>query len=420
MEIQKIPHKGKTITKKIKKNGSVSYSAKGVHIGTDKKTGKKVVTTITAKTLKAFDRKLRDKKLEFENNGSTHQKKHKITKFEDLANRWFDNYCLHVQDNTINRVRGYVRNYIIPKFGAYKANEIEPYDIQNWVNELAKNAQKAVSFDTLDKRKGNAQDFGAIVHRLSDIFDFGVTNFGLKNNPAQAVKIPPKPKAHKKRVKVLHNKELAIWLTYTSKLPNNQANRKLRLICDSLLETGVRINELLALTIEDLDFKTHQISINKTLVWKNADKKLGLKGKVICKPTPKTDSGNRKIEVSVSILERLKSWHEETNTRFKRQGHEATSLIFPTVHGNLMCDRNERTALKKHLANAGLPVYGFHLFRHTHASLLLNKGINWKELQVRMGHKSISTTMDLYAELAPQTKIEAVTLLQEELSLLVT
>ena len=85
-----------------------------------------------------------------------------------------------------------------------------------------------------------------------------------------------------------------------------------------------------------------------------------------------------------------------------------------------MCDRNERTALKKHLANAGLPVYGFHLFRHTHASLLLNKGINWKELQVRMGHKSISTTMDLYAELAPQTKIEAVTLLQEELSLLVT
>lgn len=62
----------------------------------------------------------------------------------------------------------------------------------------------------------------------------------------------------------------------------------------------------------------------------------------------------------------------------------------------------------------------FHLFRHTYASLLLNKGINWKELQVRMGHKSISTTMDLYAELAPQTKIEAVTLLQEELSLLVT
>ncbi|MFZ2734399.1 MAG: tyrosine-type recombinase/integrase, partial [Lactococcus raffinolactis] len=52
----------------------------------------------------------------------------------------------------------------------------------------------------------------------------------------------------------------------------------------------------------------------------------------------------------------------------------------------------------------------FHLFRHTHASLLLNAGANWKELQVRLGHKSIMTTMDLYAELAPKKKTETVNL----------
>ena len=73
-----------------------------------------------------------------------------------------------------------------------------------------------------------------------------------------------------------------------------------------------------------------------------------------------------------------------------------------------MCDRNERTTLKKQLTACGLPLYGFHIFRHTHASLLLNAGTNWKELQVRMGHKSIATTMDLYAELAPKKKAEAV------------
>ncbi len=48
-----------------------------------------------------------------------------------------------------------------------------------------------------------------------------------------------------------------------------------------------------------------------------------------------------------------------------------------------MCDRNERTTLKNRLAGLGLPDYGFHLFRHTHASMLLNAGTNWKELQVR-------------------------------------
>lgn len=217
-------------------------------------------------------------------------------------------------------------------------------------------------------------------------------------------------------MKALHADDLSKWLTYTSQLPNNQGNRQFKLICDALLESGCRINELLALTLNDLDFETHQISINKTLVWKKANKRLKTKGKVICKSTPKSEAGNRNIEVSLPLLERLKDWHEEVNQKFKKSGLPPIPALFPTVHGQLMCDRNVRTTLKKYLERAELPLYGFHIFRHTHASLLLNKGINWKELQVRMGHKSISTTMDLYAELAPKAKVEAVTLLQEELS----
>ena len=68
-----------------------------------------------------------------------------------------------------------------------------------------------------------------------------------------------------------------------------------------------------------------------------------------------------------------------------------------------MCDRNERATLKKRLVALGLPDYGFHLFRHTHASMMLNSGMNWKELQHRMGTQvHIPTTMDTYAELAPK------------------
>ena len=57
--------------------------------------------------------------------------------------------------------------------------------------------------------------------------------------------------------------------------------------------------------------------------------------------------------------------------------------------------------LKKRLASLGLPDYGFYLFRHTHASMLLNAGINGKNSKSERGYKSISTTMDIYAELAP-------------------
>ena len=48
--------------------------------------------------------------------------------------------------------------------------------------------------------------------------------------------------------------------------------------------------------------------------------------------------------------------------------------------------------------------------------MLLNVGTNWKELQVRMGYKSMSTTMDTYAELAPQRKLETVSIYLDKIA----
>ena len=44
-----IRHNNKRVTKVTKKNGDISYSIKGVYIGTDVKTGKRITKTITAK-----------------------------------------------------------------------------------------------------------------------------------------------------------------------------------------------------------------------------------------------------------------------------------------------------------------------------------------------------------------------------------
>ena len=155
-------------------------------------------------------------------------------------------------------------------------------------------------------------------------------------------------------------------------------------------------------------------------MWKSANRKLGIKGQMICKPTPKTDAGNRKVAVPSSIIEELKNFHEEMENYFKKHDLPSSTLIFPTIYGNYMCDRNERATLKKRLSALGLPDYGFHLFRHTHASMMLNSGTNWKELQHRMGHKSITTTMDTYAELAPKKKFEAVEIFQNKMDELKT
>ena len=52
---------------------------------------------------------------------------------------------------------------------------------------------------------------------------------------------------------VLHDDDLSIWLSKVTSLPNTRANRRFKVICDSLLASDMRINELLALTIYDLD-----------------------------------------------------------------------------------------------------------------------------------------------------------------------
>ena len=409
MNIEKIIHKGKTVLKKVKDNGEISYSAKSIYLGLDTKTGKPVKTTITAKTLRSLDRKITQAKLDFEESGSTRQESFNISTLLELAELWFSNYETWVSsDNTLNRVRNYLDTYILPKFGHYQPDKITSSDIQNWINELAQKSKKSVDAGNKRAKKGSAKDFGAIAHKLREIFDFGITHFELKYNPAQSIKIPPKPKSNQKRIMVLHDEDLTIWLNFVDTLSNTRANRRFKVICDSLLASGMRINELLALTIYDLDFESSEILVTKTLVWKNAKPKLGLKGKVVCKNTPKSDSGNRKIAVPYQIIEQLQNFHDEMNLYFKKNGLSKSKLIFPTIYGNYMCDRNERATLKRRLQEVGLPDYGFHLFRHTHASMMLNAGMNWKELQVRMGHKSIKTTMDIYAELAPKNQTQAV------------
>ena len=411
-----IRHNNKRVTKVTKKNGDVSYSIKGVYIGTDVKTGKRITKTITAKTLKSLDRKIIETKIQFEKSGSTIKETISIDNFENLAEVWFSNFKTWVSSqNTINRVRGYLDTYIIPQFGDYKPDQIEPADVQFWVNKLARKAKKSVDSGVKRAKKGSAKDFGDMAHKVSDIFDFGITNCGLANNPAKAIKIPPKPKANKQRVMVLHDDDLKQWLSYLETLPNTRANRRFKVICTALLASALRINELLALEITDLDFETNEIIVNKTLMWKSANKKLNQKGGIICKNSPKTDAGNRRVAVPISTLEGLREFHQEMSLYFEEHHLPRSKLIFPTIYGNYMCDRNERATLKKRLIELGLPDYGFHLFRHTHASMMLNAGTNWKELQHRMGHKSITTTMDTYAELAPKKKFEAVDIFLDKL-----
>ena len=74
-----------------------------------------------------------------------------------------------------------------------------------------------------------------------------------------------------------------------------------------------------------------------------------------------------------------------------------------------------RFRLNKHLESAEVPHIGFHAFRHTHASLLLNAGVGYKEIQTRLGHSKISMTMDTYSHLSNDSKKKTVSIFEKVL-----
>ena len=77
------------------------------------------------------------------------------------------------------------------------------------------------------------------------------------------------------------------------------------------------------------------------------------------------------------------------------------SLIFSQVDGKPLLPDTVSHAWVKIVKRVGLKHFRLHDARHTHASLLLKQNVHPKVVQERLGHATISTTLDLYSHVAP-------------------
>jgi integrase/recombinase, phage integrase family len=170
-----------------------------------------------------------------------------------------------------------------------------------------------------------------------------------------------------------------------------------------LLATGCRINEALALNWSDIDLENAVVHVTKTL---------NLKQKI---NSPKSKSSYRDIDIDPQTVTMLKQYkHKQTKEAWKIGKSE--TVVFSNIIDKYSSYKSLEVALKKHFTNAGVPIIGFHGFRHTHASLLLNAGIPYKELQHRLGHSTLSMTMDTYSHLSKESAKKAVSIFETALN----
>ncbi|HFE9155951.1 TPA: tyrosine-type recombinase/integrase [Streptococcus agalactiae] len=363
------------IKDKIKKNGQKVYYA-SVYLGVDQLTGKKARTTVTATTQKSVRIKARDAINAFAANGYTVKDKPTITTYKELANSWWDSYKSSLKPNTQQSYDGLIKVHLLPVFGDYKLSKLTTPIIQQQVNKWAEKANTG--------QKGAFANYSLLHNMNKRILKYGVSMQVITYNPANDVIVPRKQQKEKAGVKYLDNKELKQFLDYLDTLDqSNYENLFDVVLYKTLLATGCRISEALALEWSDIDLDNGIISINKTL---NRYQEVN---------SPKSSAGYRDIPIDNATLLMLKQYKNRQQVQSWQLGRSET-IVFSVFTEKYAYSCNLRQRLKKHLKTAGVTYVSFHGFRHTHTTMMLYAQASPKDVQYRLGRSSLMMTENVY------------------------
>lgn len=266
--------------------------------------------------------------------------------FISLTELYFNYITNQKKGSTIFNETQTIKRKIIPFFKKYKIREITPLVVDNW--------QKSLNGKISSKKLINSY--------LKNVFTFAYKFTELNFNPV-IENIKGEDNIVKKEV---------ITVDILNQILKQTKEEKYKMLYKVLFWTGMRIGEALALTFDDVNLNAKKITINKTL---SKDKN----GKPI-KTSPKTRTSNRIITIDDNLRDDLQIYF----SRFFLKEGEIFNFTSASVIANL----------KK--IDVGIKLKP-HLFRHSHSTFLISKGVNPVLVAERLGHKDIATTLSVYS-----------------------
>ncbi|GAB6254495.1 tyrosine-type recombinase/integrase [Peribacillus sp. N1] len=311
--------------------------------------------------------------------------------FNDYLPDWLATYKKNaVKENTYKLHERNVQKKILPLIGHMKIKDLTPTHYQKIINKLADQ----------EKSKRTVE----IIHTtLSNAINKAVSLEMLSKNPCSGVTIPNKAINQIKEdedLEYLSKDEVFRFLDAALK-----ENWNYFILFKTLIDTGLRKGEALALQILDLDFTENKIKVYKTLNYDalDIDKMFG---------PPKTETSYRKILIDESLaalLTRHVFKQKEIRLKLADRYHRETTLVFERGNGLPYSKSTLHRAFNRICRKAGITKHiTIHGLRHTHAVLLLESGASLKDVQERLGHKSIQTTADVYAHVSKKLEEKSV------------
>ena len=371
-----------TIKKYTKKDGSTAYMFQA-YLGTDPNTGNRIrVTRQGFSTKKEASTAI--SRLKVDADEGTFIKASNDT-FQAVYDLWLEQYRNTVKESTLQKTMELFNNHILPAFGNMKMEKITVSFCQKKINEWFKFHSK----------------YNVMKNYTSAVLKFAIRMDLIKSNPMDKITVPRKmAKVDQDDELKYYNKEELQHFFSCCREDATQSNNLLWITLFRLLAfSGMRKGEALALTWKDLDFQNETVSISKTVA-------RGLGNRLLIQ-TPKTATSKRTIILDGITLSMLSTWRKRQAMDFLKLGFNTMNeeqLIFPNTKNELMIPTKPDQKLDRMIKKNGLTRITVHGFRHTHCSLLFEAGASIKEVQDRLGHADIQTTMNIYAHVTEKAK----------------
>lgn len=297
---------------------------------------------------------------------------------------WLLDYCWpNLSPRSAEGYQYIVRKYIIPQLGQFKLKDLRPEHIQKLYTDLLKKglSNRTVRYchTTLHKALSSALKHGMMVRNPCDATD--------------------PPKVQRKEMFAMDEMGVQKFLEFAGNTPYFS-------MFYLFLTTGLRRSELLALRWSDLDFDSKKISVTRTMHQLRYDER---KGNIIFKDT-KSAKSRRPVILPPSTVQVMqvelqhqldikKALYPEVKTEDLIKSDD---LIFShLVDGSPILPDGVTHAFHRIALQSGLKNMRLHDCRHTHASILLKQNVHPAIVAARLGHSSVSVTMDVYSHILP-------------------
>src|SRR5450759_4296252 len=310
---------------------------------------------------------------------------------EYLTKGWLPAVKATVRASTYNSYVQHVECHIAPHIGSVKLAKLTGSQVNALYGKLAESGAK-------DGKKGLSAMTIHHVHACLHKACKDAVRWGhLSRNPLDAADPPRKKSEGTREMRTWTKEQLKAFL-------GTVKDDRLCALWHTIAMTGMRRGEAIGLRWSDVDLEAGRLSVRRALI---------PSGREVIVSEPKTIKGRRVIAIDPGTVEVLKA-QAARQLDEQNDWDEAwtdSGLVFTLENGAALdpesVSRYFRLAVKK----AMLPTIRLHDLRHTHATLALQAGIHPKVVSERLGHATISITLDTYSHALPAMQAEAAALI---------